>query len=96
MATNCEVTQEYCKNPGETLDYTIDWSEWLTGAETISTSTWAVDTGITTSSPTNSTTITTVWLSGGTLNNIYTVKNTIATSAARTAVRTFYVKVTER
>jgi len=54
----------FTKDSDETLDYQIDWSSWL-GTDTISTSTWVVDSGITKVSDTNTTTTTVIWLSGG-------------------------------
>lgn len=71
------------KDPDEVLDYVIDWSDRLAG-DTISTSTWEVPSGITKDSDSNGTTSTTVWLSGGTANAVYTLTNRIVTAAGRT------------
>lgn len=74
------------------LDYQFDWSEWLNG-DTIATSSFTAYSGITIDSIDNDTTTTTVWLSGGTAPNGYTVENTITTAAGRTAKRSIRVQV---
>jgi hypothetical protein len=65
-----------------TLDYVISWATWLDG-DTITASTWTVDDGMTEASSGNTDTTTTIWLSGGTLGNSYTIMNHITTTAGR-------------
>ena len=89
--------KRYTKDPASVLDYTIDWgTNWLAAGETISTSAWTVESGITKDSDSNTTTTATVWLSGGTAGTVYTVTNRITTSAGRTAERSLYIKVEDR
>jgi len=85
----------FTKDPDATLDYQIDWSDWL-DSDTISTSTWTVPSGITKDSDTASTTATTIWLSGGTAGESYELVNQIVTAAGRTDDRTITVIVKER
>lgn len=73
----------YPKDPDETLDYIINWAVHL-GSDTISSSSWVAEDGITIDSDTNTTTTATVWLSGGTLKAYYLVTNTIITDGGRT------------
>lgn len=86
------------KDPGSTLDYTIDWTNWL-GADTVSSVAYTLDSGITTStaiggSATSTTaTTTTVNITGGTAGTIYNVKCEMTTSSNRVVVRNFRVKV---
>lgn len=80
------------KDPQAILDYSVDWSDWL-GADTIATSTWSGDTGITIDSNTNSTTVATVWLSGGAAGRSYKLINKIVTAGGRTDERTIKVAV---
>jgi len=77
----------YRKNSSDVIDFGFDWSDWLASGETISSSTWSVPSGLTEDSSDNSTTQTSVWLSGGTAGSKYTISNTIVTSAERTKVR---------
>lgn len=89
------ATTRYTKDPDSTLDYQIDWATWLDG-DTITTSSWAADSGLTIDSDTNTVTTATVWLSGGTLGQRYEVTNTIVTTAGRTDERSFIVRIEER
>ena len=89
------VTQAYIKSDNEVLDYVVDWSNWL-GADTISTSVWNAEVGITQDSETETTTTATIWLSGGTNNSTYLVTNQIVTVAGRTAERSFRITIEDR
>ena len=86
----------FLKDPDETLDYSVDWSEWLAVGETIVTSTWTAPTGITKGSDTKTTTVCTVWLSGGTAGLVYTVANKISTTSGRIAERSLFIEVQQR
>jgi hypothetical protein len=86
------MTTTFIKVNTEILDYTVDWALWLV-TDTISTSTWAVTTGITVASSSNTTTTGTVFLTGGSSGITYTVTNTVVTAGGRTGVRSFYVNV---
>ena len=85
------------KDPRATLDYSVDWTEWLAG-DTITSSQWSVSGGselsITNSSHTAS--IATVWLTGGTAGKSYRVSNVITTAVGRTDARTLVINVEER
>jgi hypothetical protein len=92
------MAQSFLKAPTETLDYSIDWSDWLDD-DAISTSSWSADTGITVATDpaaSNTATIATVWLSGGTAGQNYKVINTIVTSGERTAIRYIEIRVRNR
>lgn len=87
------MAQTFFKDPNAVLDYTIDWSTWL-GSDTISSSDWVVDSGITENSASNTTTAATIWLSGGTAGTAYAVTNRIVTAGGRTEDRTLTIVVT--
>lgn len=76
------------EDPGNVLDYSWDWSLWMASGDTISTSTWTVPVGITqtTPAPSISGSVTTIWLTGGTAGQTYTVSNKIVTAQGRTKV----------
>ena len=82
----------FVKDPDASLDYGFDWSAWL-GTDTIATSTWTVDSGITKGATSNTTTTTTVWLSGGTVGTTYNAVNRIVTAGGRTNDHTLTVRV---
>ncbi len=89
------MATQFTKDPQATLDYQVDWSDWL-GADTIATSTWTVPTGLTKTDESKTDTSATVWLSGGTAGQIYTVMNHIVTVGGRTDERSFRVFVQDR
>lgn len=92
------------KDPGATLVYSIDWSDWLPGNDTISTVSFAiasptptdandmdiVSSGIITGN------ITYAEISGGLTSNVYPVATTITTADGLTDVRRFRIKVQNR
>jgi len=80
---------------GETLDWRVDWSTWL-GSDTISTSDWTADTGVTLGTESNTTTVATQFISGGAVGRSYQLTNTITTAGGRTAKRTMTVAFVER
>jgi len=89
------------KDPAAVLDYGFDWQieGWLIGADIISSSTWAVtgsDSELVASDDEATETVTTVWLSGGTLGETYTVTNTVETSGGRADERSFRVFLSPR
>lgn len=83
------------KDPDEVLDYEMDWSARIL-TDTISTSTWIVPTGITKNSDSNTTTTTTIWLSGGTAGNTYEFTNRIVTAGGRTMDESVKLKCKEK
>ena len=82
--------KSFTKDPGAVLDYLVDWSEWL-GTDLISSSSWVVQSPLTTTNSTNTTTTATVWLSGGVSGQQYVVTNRIVTAGARTNERSFMI-----
>lgn len=93
------MAQIFIKDPDEVLDYKFDWdTNYLEDGETISTSTVTAETGITKDSDsiTDTDRTVTVWLSGGTVGNEYTVSSRIVTSLSRTAERSIEIKIVER
>jgi hypothetical protein len=89
------IMTQYIKDPNATLDYKVDWSAWL-GADTISTSSWIVPSGITQTTASNTATTGTIWLSGGTEGRTYQITHRIVTTAGRTDDRSFLIKVAQK
>lgn len=79
------ATQWLSKDPAEVKDYTFNWSGHFT-YDYIVTSTWAitVGAGLVINSNTFTDNTSTVVLSAGTANVVYTIVNTIVTSKGRT------------
>lgn len=77
----------------EIYDYGFNFTDSLDTADTISTSTWTIPAGLTTGATSNSTTKTSVFLSGGTVGTDYSCVNKIVTAGARTIERTFILRI---
>lgn len=89
----------YDKDPGATLDYSIDWSSWLPSGDTIDTATWTATTGLTVESspaPSLAAGVATVWLSGGTAGTRYTATCQVTTTAGRIDERSIAIVVKDR
>ena len=84
------------KDPDAILDYPMNWSSWLETGETLLTSSWLVDNGLTKDRENNTTTTSVVWLSGGVAGQTYLVTNRITTSLNRQEDRSFRIKVQNR
>lgn len=83
------------KTPTGVLDFAQDWSNFLS-SDTISTSTWTVETGLTVDSDANTSTTATAVISGGTAGRVYKVQNTITTANGLTATETWFLTVKEQ
>lgn len=87
----------YKKDPDAILDYTFDWEPYLTPiSDTISSVTWVVSSGITTSSPSHTTNTATVFVTGGVLDTTETLTCRIVTAGGRTDDRTISLKIVNR
>jgi hypothetical protein len=83
------------QDPAETLDHTLDWSDWLATGDTIQASTWAISpTGPDISSTPDAftTTTATVWLAGVAFGQLYTLANKVTTAAGRIGERSITVR----
>lgn len=89
---------DFTKDPDAKLDYTRDWSAWLAAAgdDTIDTSTWIVPAGLTAGAESQTDTSTTIWLSGGTVGERYSVTNRVTTTGGRIDDRTFTIDIRQR
>lgn len=86
----------YYKQPGETLDYTLDYSEWLTGTDTVVSST-------TTSTPndliiakTSSDRGITYIISGGVNNTLYKITTKATTYNGLVKEDEFSIRIREK
>ena len=82
----------YTKEPTSVTEYEIDWSVWLNG-RTIVTSTWTVEAGITEDSESNTTTVASIVLSGGTWGESYIATNHIVASDSEEEENSITIKI---
>lgn len=80
------------KDPNDVDSFGINWATRLDG-DLISSSDWIVPTGVTEDSASNTTTTTTIWLSGGTDGDDYELTNRITTTGGRTLDQTVKLRV---
>jgi hypothetical protein len=86
----------YLKDPDATLDFGVDYSDWLDDGDAIDASTWTVQTGLTVGDDEIGDGFTVVWLSGGTAGESYLVTNHIETTEGRIDDRSFTVLCEQR
>ena len=89
-------TGVFSHDPEATLDYSVDWSDWLGNAETIDTVVWTVPEGLTAALEDETDGVCTVWLSGGVVNRTQKVECKITTNFGRVDERTIRLSVRER
>lgn len=70
------------KDPDATLDYTVDWSDYLTPiSDTIASVTWVLAGGLVNVATSHTTTTATIFVSGGTVDVDASITCRIATAA---------------
>lgn len=91
-----ESLKTFVKDPNETLDYLVDWTEYL-GSDDIATSTWSTSQeNVDVVSSTNTAKTTTGWVSGGADGDKVYVSNRIVTVGGRTVERSFTLRIKDR
>lgn len=93
------MPRSFVKDPDAVLDYKFDYAgskPWLTGTDTIASHTVTASAGLTVDSTEATDTAVTVWLSGGTVGQTYSVTCHVVTAAGREDDRTVTVTVMER
>ncbi len=85
------------KTASEVLDYTVEWKNWLSSGEQVSSA--FVVSNITTpvgiSSITNMASAVSFFVGSGTVNQTYRLQNAILTNQGRQAVRTFELAIVD-
>ena len=77
------------------LDYSLDWSDWLAGDDSIASSVWSSDDGLTLSGPTIYGSLTTIWVQGGASRTWYAVTNTVTSAQGRKDQQTIRMYITD-
>lgn len=88
----------FIKDPDSILDYTFDWAPWLGPTDTITLSTWIVESPLVSESggESQTPTTTTLFVSGGVHGTSYDVTNSITTLGGRKTDRTIELRVRNR
>ena len=90
------MADSYIKDPDAVLDYQWDWATWLPTGDTIASATVTADTGLTVASDSNTATVVTAWLSGGTVGESYDVTCRVVTADGRTDDRTITLLIRQQ
>lgn len=89
----------YLKDPGASVDYAIDWSQYLDG-KTIVASAWSVapdeEEGVTVEDASFDTDRTAARMSGGVPGNVYSLSNQVTLSDGSSDARSIALRVEER
>lgn len=84
------------KDPGAVLDYTVDFSAWLTAMRDTLVSHTVTTTGITWVSSTNDTKIVVMWLANGAVGVPASATVKVTTAGGRIDERTVFFKIKNR
>lgn len=84
------------KDPAAVLDYSFDWSAWLSGVSDAISSFSITASGVTVDSSARVGALVTVWCSGGIVDSTTSVTCRIVTTGGRTEDRTIYLLIRER
>jgi hypothetical protein len=92
------MPDRYTKDPSACLDYSWDWTDWLTGiGDTISSATVTVPDGLTAAGDKAvADAVITQFVSGGTIGETYTLVCQITTSGGRIDERSIYLIISNR
>lgn len=83
----------YTKTVAAVLDFTLNWTDYL-GSDTISSSAWAVPSGITGSGGSSTSTTASIRISGGTAGLVYPFTNTITMASGQIDQEPLVITVT--
>ncbi len=83
------------KDKDALLDYGFNWAPFLNG-DLILDSSWEVPSGLDVIEEQFSTTVATIWLSGGTVGESYTIINSIITEGGRKDDRSLTILIVEK
>ena len=84
------------KDKDSSVDYMIDWTEWLSTNETIASSAWTLPTGLTEDNADFDDDSSSIMVSGGSNGVVYSAVCTATTNQGRTVQRRVALRVEER
>lgn len=90
----------YLKDPASSVDYSLDWTGWLTANEAITSTQWSIDPSggdaPTLGAETAAGATRSVFVSGGALGQRYRLNCNIQTDGGRTVDRSLIIRIAER
>lgn len=88
-----QLSQLEPKAPDDTLDYRIDYDDWLEGGDVIALSAWEVPDDLVVEQEESDATSSTIWISGGTPGS-YRLVNTITTASTPPRIKSRAITIT--
>lgn len=88
-----QLSQLEAKAPDDSLDYRIDYDDWLEGDDIIVLSEWEVPDALTVEQEESDATSATIWVSGGTPGS-YRLVNTITTASIPPRIKSRAITIT--
>jgi len=89
------IRAAFVKDPNATVDYELDWSEWL-DSDAVSTSTWSAPAALTLTGSNVTDNVTRIFVAGGSVGTDYLITNRITSSGGRIEDRSILIQVRER
>ena len=90
----------FAKDPASTVDYSVDWSDWVRTGEAINSTVWDIVPleagGLAAGGEFASAAVRGVYVSGGIAGNLYRLSCTIATDQGRVVARGMTIRILER
>jgi hypothetical protein len=88
--------KKFVKDPDARLDYSVDWTPFLTSvADTADTFAWVAPSGLTLADASATGTLHTVVISGGQLHQSYVVTSRVTTAGGRIQDQSFTLEIKE-
>lgn len=90
----------YLKDPGASIDYTVDWAAGYLAGDEIVSSSWSVEPdamdGIVVAGSVQDATRTAATLAGGVAGNVYRVSNRVVLASGRIDERSLSIRIEDR
>jgi hypothetical protein len=86
----------FTKDPDATLDYSVEWEQWLPPGDAIAASVWSVPSGLVGVSEELSSTLATAVVSGGTVGETYELVNRVTTTSGKVDDRSIWLTIRQR
>ena len=96
VLTTSDTQNEIAQSPNANLDYSFDWTNLLQAGESLVSSSWLVPVALTASRNQLVSNITSVFVSGGVVDHVYHIVNTITTNTGRTDSKTIRISCKNR
>ena len=85
----------WIKDINATLDYSVDWGDWLDAGDTIASTEWIVPDGLTSDAESLTGAVATIRLAGGTVGQRYAITCRATSAAGLVDDRTIRIRIAQ-